>query len=378
MSLIEAAHAGDGDWQAWCDGLLDGAQRLFTSPFANLGIGRRGEAHYEILASASPLEQVRAYAAQFVPTMDARLLDPFWRFPHYVGTSADIHRSSAMDPHLIEFHVLAGSEDILGLVAMADEYSISIGAPHAERISISRDDRRLLTQVALHLEAGLRLRVQPSATIAWLETNGRVAHAEGELQSAEAREGLTSHVKLVERNRTRRLRQQPAALDAWQALIAGRWALVERGERGGGRRYAVVETSRSSHLRALTRLEAHAAEISARGLTGKLSAYALGVSTGTVSRALANAALKLGTRNRTELTRLVASLLNAGPQRHGDVALTPSEREVLSLVRLGWTNAAIARSRERSERTVANQVASLLEKLRVPSRRALAAANVDG
>lgn len=378
MGLIEAAHAGDGDWQAWCDGLLSGAQRLFTSRFANLGIGRRGKAHYEILASAAPLEQVREYAAQFVPTMDARLLDPFWRFPHYVGTSVDIHRSSPMDRHLLEFNVLAGSKDILGLVAIADEYSVSIGAPHSARISIAREDRRVLTQVALHLEAALRSRVQPSATVAWLETNGRVAHAEPELQSAEAREGLTSHVKLVEQNRTRRLRQQPAALDAWHALIAGRWALLERGERGGARRYAVVETTRSSHLRALTTLEAHAAEISARGLTGKLVAYALGVTTGTVSRALASAALKLGTRNRTELTRLVASLLNVGPRRHGELALTPSEREVLSLVRLGWTNAAIARSRERSERTVANQVASLLEKLRVPSRRALAATNLDG
>ena len=53
--------------------------------------------------------------------------------------------------------------------------------------------------------------------------------------------------------------------------------------------------------------------------------------------------------------------------------LTPSEREVLGLVRLGWSNQRIASARERSERTVANQVSALLHKLRAPSRRALAA-----
>jgi len=43
------------------------------------------------------------------------------------------------------------------------------------------------------------------------------------------------------------------------------------------------------------------------------------------------------------------------------------------MVRRGFTNAEIAQQRCSSPRTVANQVASLLVKARVPSRRALAA-----
>ena len=50
------------------------------------------------------------------------------------------------------------------------------------------------------------------------------------------------------------------------------------------------------------------------------------------------------------------------------VSLTPAEREVLTLVIAGNSNAAIARCRKTSARTVANQVASLLAKLGAGSR----------
>lgn len=48
--------------------------------------------------------------------------------------------------------------------------------------------------------------------------------------------------------------------------------------------------------------------------------------------------------------------------------LTPSERDVLLQVVLGATNAQIARRRGTSPRTVANQMARLLEKLEAGSR----------
>lgn len=54
-------------------------------------------------------------------------------------------------------------------------------------------------------------------------------------------------------------------------------------------------------------------------------------------------------------------------------ALTPAEREVASAVLRGATNKAIARTRGVSERTVANQLARIYDKLRVRSRAELAA-----
>jgi DNA-binding CsgD family transcriptional regulator len=54
-------------------------------------------------------------------------------------------------------------------------------------------------------------------------------------------------------------------------------------------------------------------------------------------------------------------------------ALSPAEREVAVLAAAGLSNLAIARCKGKSVRTVANQMASILSKLRVGSRYELAA-----
>lgn len=53
--------------------------------------------------------------------------------------------------------------------------------------------------------------------------------------------------------------------------------------------------------------------------------------------------------------------------------LTAAERDVVAQILQGKSNAAIARARGVAVRTVANQVASILKKLRVGSRAALIA-----
>jgi len=113
-------------------------------------------------------------------------------------------------------------------------------------------------------------------------------------------------------------------------------------------------------------------ELSAGGLSGKLVVYALGVSASAVSHALSSAALKTGCTSRTELVRVAALLLRSGGPSGFESDLTPAERDVLALVRAGFSNAEIAARRRSSESTVANQVSSLLKKARVPTRRVLA------
>ena len=59
-------------------------------------------------------------------------------------------------------------------------------------------------------------------------------------------------------------------------------------------------------------------------------------------------------------------------------ALSAAEREVARLVLEGNSNAAIARERGTSPRTVANQLAALYRKLGVRSRAELAARVIEG
>lgn len=63
----------------------------------------------------------------------------------------------------------------------------------------------------------------------------------------------------------------------------------------------------------------------------------------------------------------------APPPREWPASLTPTEREVARLVATGASNAEIARQRGRAERTIANQVSSILRKLGLASRAELLA-----
>ena len=99
----------------------------------------------------------------------------------------------------------------------------------------------------------------------------------------------------------------------------------------------------------------------------------LGVSPSTVSTALMSATFKVGLRSRATLIQLAGRLLGSSPESRPLASLTAAEERVAEHLRRGQTNAQIARHKGCSERTVANQVASILHKLQVPSRRAVAA-----
>ncbi|MBI5069504.1 MAG: helix-turn-helix transcriptional regulator [Deltaproteobacteria bacterium] len=74
----------------------------------------------------------------------------------------------------------------------------------------------------------------------------------------------------------------------------------------------------------------------------------------------------------------VAVIAFPAPDLRSGLAVTAAEQEVVRGVLSGLTNAEIARQRHRSVRTVANQVAAALRKLRVGSRAELLAALIAG
>ena len=221
-----------------------------------------------------------------------------------------------------------------------NDSSIVIAIPCSRVGRLTPYDRLNITRIAFHLENAARFRRSPTAA------RGRFS-LDGEWSGRSA-----------------------AQSELWLALVEGRASLLP-----GRTGYQVQEWASSwRSRRALNPIELQSVVLGARGMSGKEVAYNLGVSTGRVCRAVADAAAKVGAKAASELVRIAARLGIDDPPEVCDAVLTITEREVLELVRLGMSNEAIAEARGRSPRTIANQVASLLRKTGRGSRRALTAA----
>lgn len=242
-------------------------------------------------------------------------------------------------------------------------------------ITLSRAEHRVLHQLAGHLDSAFRLRYRPDlAVAAVLSPGGRFLDLEDVTVGSAQRERLAASVIALDRARLRRRRREVEAIDDWRALVEGRYSVVPRDDSDGKRHYLLVRNQAITEPHArFTAREIEVLRVAARGFTGKGIAYALGLSEASVSTALGSAAAKVGLRSRLALVDVASAMFGARPSSVHAAPLTAAERDVLELLRRGMTNAEIARLRERSARTVANQVASILRKSGVPSRRGLAA-----
>lgn len=93
---------------------------------------------------------------------------------------------------------------------------------------------------------------------------------------------------------------------------------------------------------------------------------------------LAPAGLRVSVLRRRGHDELLVLSYAAEPDLARRTALTLAEAEVAALAIRGLSNAAIAEARGTSGRTVANQMAAVLRKLGIGSRRELAARYVRG
>lgn len=171
--------------------------------------------------------------------------------------------------------------------------------------------------------------------------------------------------------------RQPAIgssnLELWQALLEGRLTVVGRRVE---QRLFVLFLANPPHrfsACALTPAEVDALTMICQGRSGKHVSFALGITESAVSLRLARATAKTGASSRTELIRIASLLVNDPGCRLSDPDLTAAESEILELIVRGLKNSQIATLRGRSVRTVANQVASLLQKSGAQSRRELVA-----
>ncbi|HET6374860.1 MAG TPA: LuxR C-terminal-related transcriptional regulator, partial [Methylocella sp.] len=227
-----------------------------------------------------------------------------------------------------------------------------------------------------------------------LDSGGRMHDAQGPAVHKDARENLREAVLRIDRARTNAGRSEPdAALDNWEALVDGRWSLVDRFD-SDRRRYIVAVQNDPAHPdpRGLTERERQVAELAGLGRSAKQIGYALGVSNSAVTNCTARIQEKLGLSSHVELVsffspsglrRKLAEAAVAGERlligayplidEQSIKDLTGAEREVTAHLIAGSTNADIARHRKASEHTVAHQVQAIFRKLQVRSRSELAA-----
>jgi DNA-binding NarL/FixJ family response regulator len=256
------------------------------------------------------------------------------------------------------------------------------------RSTRSPTERELLrwSVVTPHLAVARRLAgILPDAV---LTPDGRLI--DGSEEAVRQRELLGHAARRMERSRLARSRGDDEAVQAWSALVAGTWSLLEEVERDGRRVVlAIVRPSGTLDPRRLSTTERVIAERIARGDGNKLIAYDLGVSDGTVARHSHTIYRKLGVRNRAGLAARIALLRRGARNRYrledleieemesgapvSSAPLSPAERAVAAAASRGESTRTIAVARGVSERTVANQIAAIFAKLDVRSRSELAA-----
>jgi hypothetical protein len=159
--------------------------------------------------------------------------------------------------------------------------------------------------IAAHVTSAFRIRRQLADTPvtldgiptseAILDPGGGLKHAEPLAQSDLARAALRHAV--IGRDRARgslRRRNPEEAVALWQALIAGRWSLVDHFDTDG-RRFVVAHRNDPSapDVRGLTLRERQVLAYSALRHPLKIIAYELGLSVSTVSTHIARARAKL-------------------------------------------------------------------------------------
>jgi DNA-binding NarL/FixJ family response regulator len=390
IAVLEALYQETSDLHAWHAGVLDAAQSALAQQsycdFFWLREAAEGRRTLEMADARGVLPnagKALASALSLFETGDEhaykRFFYPRRRVVEVTTVLADV-RDHAVRAAVRQFFANSGMRDVLGLVVhpvpgvagvLALDWTHDGPCAGAMRTSFQR--------VQLHLESALRLRLNETLSAkAILRPDGRVEHLDVEAETPIDTDALSGRVGRIERIRSARERErQTANLALWQALVDGRFSLVEVRDKDGKRHYHAFENAPSvRRFLALSTLESQVVEQAAHGRTGKEIAYGLGIHRPDVSRAIASAVTKLGFRSRTDLVRASRALRQL-PLRDPPDTLTCAEREVLELVQLGHSNAAIARLRGRSVSTIANQVAAILAKTSTHGRRGLTCLNAS-
>ncbi|MFT3709319.1 MAG: helix-turn-helix transcriptional regulator [Archangium sp.] len=215
-------------------------------------------------------------------------------------------------PLLTAAGALFGTRDILGLNAGDSTLrGVCFCAPMNEIGQTEPRFRMNWSRVGAHIAAGFRLRREVrsqdvlAGAEAILEPSGKFAHVEGLADEQVARVALRSAALTLDRARSRKVRTDAPeeALREWQALVHGRWSLVDHFERDGRRYLVARRNDPQSEGGRLSLRERQVIGFAALGHSNRLIGYELGIAPSTVATHLKTAMDRLGITSRLELIR---------------------------------------------------------------------------
>jgi DNA-binding CsgD family transcriptional regulator len=309
VSVIEAAYAVELEQSAWLGGVARAAQAVSGASRGALALlydATRDDwiAPVELASHELPESFISGIFRQEMAAAERRTMVQVYRSLGFAGLrgsplseSTRLSYAKILDEH--------GMGDVLCMNAIDPTHRgclVLVPVPHV-RTSVRQV--RLWRRVGAHVAAGVRLRrsldelkataqAPTERAEAILAPNGRVEHAVGPATAASARAKLQDGLLTMERARSRAVNSEEAVA-LWQALVDGRWSIVEHFERDGKRYYLAHKNDPALAAdRALTLREQQIVAYAQLGYSNKLIAYSLGIAPSTVSTTLAAARRKLG------------------------------------------------------------------------------------
>jgi len=398
--VIEAAYTFRSNPADWADALhaaLGPALDLGQGTLVGLvGFPDQGLRLEHLAARAGATRVHQAVVRLGVLLSPSTLRDAFFS-GRVLGSSSG--RYSQSDFAQLEQRALpVRSRDAAGFCATDDiDRGVMVISPSPSRLTLPTQPSALVRGLGQHIGNGLRLqRVMHAATLddpaieAIFDPDGRTQRTAGMARMPNALDRLREFVRARARAPLPADEGPGAPGSAWQAVIAGRWSLVDRFD-SDGRRFVVAYRNPPGVLdpRRLTAREEGVTTLAAVGRSNKEIGADLGISEADAAALLTTALAKLGLASRTALpifwrdlqgcawavsdseAALVALSRQSDPE--GLAPLSAAERAVANGLLAGLSDADIARARNSSRRSVAKHAAALFHKLGVHSRAELAA-----
>ena len=326
IAILEAAYGMRGTEKEWLLGLLDAAR-----PGLDDGHGvyawtydASGEDFHEIRESANSGGDAQFLAANAkfdsaLPTSVRKLISRIYRtgFVGNLSRSPEVLIRAGLDEERAR-HFQRGLEAFLHEMKVADSLWVNaqdptyvgcllVASQRKRRSSPPRQVHRWRC-IAAHVATAFRIRRQfaswgtatsgegtpPPMPEAILKPNGMLEHAEEPAKGDPARRALRRAVLSLDQARGALRRHDPEeAIAIWQALVSGRWSLIDHVD-SDGRRFILAHRNdaRVPDMRGLTLRERQVLAYAALGHSNKVIAYELGLSTSTIAGHLARARVK--------------------------------------------------------------------------------------